>query len=90
MRKFDEVSERSVGGIHPVVVGDVVAVVLAGRRLERHQPECRRAEPVQIVEPAHQALKVTDPIRVGIHVGADREAIDDRVLVPEVLDHAGH
>jgi hypothetical protein len=43
---------------------------------------------VQIIEAAHQPLKVADAVAVGIHIGADGEAIDDGVLVPEVVDHA--
>ena len=74
-------------GIDPVVVGDVVAVVLAGRGLEGHQPYRRDAEPVQIIEPAHESLEVADAVAVGVHIGADGKAIDDRVLVPEVVDH---
>ena len=53
VRELDEVAERAVARIDVVVVGDVVAVVAAGRGLERHQPDRGDAEPVQIVEPAH-------------------------------------
>jgi len=85
--ELDEIAERAVGGIDAVIVGDVVTVVFARRALERHQPDCRDPEPVQIIEPPHQPLEIADAVGVGIHVGADREAIDDRVLVPEVFDH---
>ena len=87
VRELDEVAERAVARIDAVVVGDVVAVVLARRRLERHQPDRRDAEPVQVVEPPHQALEIADAVAVGVHVGADGQAIDDGVLVPEVVDH---
>src|SRR5579871_5593272 len=43
---------------------------------------------MQIVQPAHQPLEVADAVAVGVHVGGDRQAINDRILVPEVLDHA--
>src|SRR5204863_257774 len=43
---------------------------------------------MQIVEAPHQALEVADPVAVCIHIGANRQAIDDRVLVPEVFDHS--
>ena len=88
MGEFDEVAERAVARIDAVIVGDVVAVVLAGRRLKRHQPDRGDAEPVQIVEPPQQALEIADAVAVGIHIGADGQAIDDAVLVPEVVDHA--
>src|SRR2546427_11260296 len=58
-----------------------------GRDLERHQPDGRDAETMQVVETAHQALEVTNAVAVGIHVGSNRQAIDHRVLVPKVVDH---
>jgi hypothetical protein len=90
MRELDEIAERAVARIDRVVVGDVVAVVPAGRFLERHQPDRGDAEPVEVVEPAHQPLEVADAVAVGVHEAADGEAIKDRVLVPEVVDHDGY
>ena len=87
MGEFDEVAERAVARIDAVIVRDVVAVVPAGRRLERHQPDRGDAEPVQIVQPPQQALEIADAVAVGIHIGADGQAIDHAVLVPEVVDH---
>src|ERR1700735_569250 len=43
---------------------------------------------MQIIEPSQQALEITHPISVGIHIGSDGETIEDAVLVPEVIDHA--
>ena len=36
VREFDEIAERAVARIHPVVVGNIVSIVATGRRLERH------------------------------------------------------
>ena len=88
MGELGEVAERAVARIDVVVIGDVVAVVAAGRRLERHQPDRRDAEALQVIEPSHQALEIADAVAVRIHESADGQAIDDRVLVPEVVDHA--
>ena len=87
MGELDEVAERAVARIDAVIVRDVVAIVLAGRGLKRHQPDRGDAEPVKIIEPAQQALEIADAVAVGVHIGADRQAIDDTVLVPEVGDH---
>ena len=87
MGEFDEVAERAVARIDAVIVRDIVTVVLAGRRLERHQPDRGDAEPVQIIEPPQQALEIADAVAIGIHIGADGKAIDHAVLVPEVVDH---
>src|ERR1700744_6341250 len=89
MREFDEIAERAVARIDAVIVGDVVAAVLVGRGLKRHQPERADAKAVQIIEPAQQTLEVTDAVAVGVHEGADGEAIDHAVLVPEVVYHPG-
>jgi hypothetical protein len=70
--KFDKIAEGAVTRIDAVVIGDVIAVVATGRGLERHQPDRRDAEAVQIVQPAHQPLEIADPVAIGIHVGADR------------------
>ena len=88
MGEFDEVAERAVARIDAVIVRDVVTVVLAGRGLERHQPDRGDAEPVQIIQPPQQALEVADAVAIGIHIGADGKAIDHAVLVPEIVDHA--
>ena len=88
MGEFDEVAQRAVAGIDAVIVRNVVAVVLAGRGLKRHQPDRGNAEPVQIIQPPQQALEIADAVAIGVHVGADRQAIDNAVLVPEVIDHA--
>jgi hypothetical protein len=52
MGKFDKVAEGPVTGVNAVVVRDVVPVVLARRRLKRHQPDGGDAEPMQIIEPS--------------------------------------
>jgi hypothetical protein len=43
---------------------------------------------MQVIQAPHQALEIADAVAVGVHIGADGEAIDDRVLVPEIVDHA--
>src|SRR6185437_12426501 len=88
MGEFDEIPERAVAWIDTVIIRDVVTIVLAGRRLERHQPERGNAKPLQIVQPPHQTLEIADAVAVGVHIGADGEAIYYAVLVPEIIDHA--
>jgi hypothetical protein len=85
MRKLGEVAERAVAGVDVVVVRDVVAGIKAGRRLERHQPDSGNAEALQIIKAADKALEVADAVAVCVHERADREAIDDCILVPEVV-----
>ena len=76
-------------GMDAVVVGDVVAVVLVRRGIERLQPEAGDAEPGKVVELARQPAEITDAVAVAVEILLDVEAVDDRVLVPEVVDHGG-
>src|ERR1039457_955465 len=87
MREFDEITKRSVARIDLVVVRNIVAVVTTGRGLEGHQPYGCDAEPAKIVEPTHEPGEISHPITVGIHVSGHGEAIDDRMLVPEIVEH---
>ncbi len=85
--EFDKIADRAVARINAVIIGHVVAVIAMGRDLERHQPDGRDAETMQVVETAHQTLEVADAVGVGIHVGSNRQAIDHCILVPKVIDH---
>src|SRR6185437_4691373 len=86
--ELDEVTEGAVARIDVVVVGNIVAVVATGRGLEGHEPDGGDAEALEVVEAAHEAAKVADAVAGGVHEGADVKAIEDGVLVPEVVDHA--
>jgi hypothetical protein len=85
--ELNEVAERAIAGIDVVIIGHIVTVVALGGSLERHQPEGGDAEPVEVIQAAHQPLEVADAVAIGIHVGADRQAVDHRVLVPQIVDH---
>ena len=87
MGELDEIAERAVARIDAVIVGDVVAVVLARRGLKRHQPDRGDAESMQVVDAAQQPLEVADTITVRVHIGANGKAINHTILVPEIVDH---
>src|SRR5215469_15401212 len=89
MGEFDEVAERAVAWVDVVVVGDVVAVVAHGRGLEGHEPDGSDAETLEVIEAAHEAAEVADAVAGGVHEGADVQAVEDGVFVPEVVDHEG-
>src|SRR5262249_42594198 len=56
MGKFDKIANRAVTRIDAVIIGHVVTVIAMGRDLERHQPDGRDAETMQVVETSHQTL----------------------------------
>ena len=81
---LDEVAEAAEPPVDAVEVDDVVAVVAVGRRVDGHQPQARHAQRRQVVEPLRQALQVAGAVAVGVEVGLDVEAVDDRRLPPQV------
>jgi hypothetical protein len=56
---------------------------------KRHEPEAGDAETCEVVEPVRQSLEVADAIAVGVGIGLDIEAVDDRVLVPLIAQAHG-
>ena len=80
----DEVSERAEPRIDAVVVGDVVAVVAVRGGLERHQPQAADPDPRQVVDALRQAADVADAVAVPVEERLDVEAVDHRVLPPQV------
>src|SRR5689334_17892154 len=85
--ELDEVAARAEPRIDAVVVRNVVAVVAARRRLEGREPHRVDAERLEVVEPPAQALEVAAAVAACVEERLDVEAVDDRVLVPEVVNH---
>ena len=82
--QLGEVAGRAEPLVDPVEVGDVVAVVALDRRVERHQPEARDAEAGEVVDALGQADQVAAAVAVRVQEHLDVEAVDDRVLPPQV------
>ena len=70
--ELDEIAERAVARVHRVIVGHIVAVIAVRGFLEGHQPDRGDAEPLQVIEPAHEAFEIADAVAVGIHVACRR------------------
>ncbi len=82
--ELDEVAERAQPRVHAVEVGDVVTVVAVGRGVERHEPQARHTELVQVVDALGEPAEVAVAVAVRVGVGLDVEAVDDGVLPPDV------
>ncbi len=80
-----EGGEVAVHRVDPAVVGDVVALVLERRGVERQQPEGGDPQLLEVVELAGEAGEVADAVAVGVRERAHVELVDDGVLVPEGL-----
>jgi hypothetical protein len=85
--ELDEVSAGAEAPVDAVVVGDVVSVIPPRRRLERSEPDRRHTEAFEVVETPGEPFEVAAAVAVRVQVRLDVEAVDDRVLVPEVADH---
>ncbi len=86
MRLLDEgaeVAQRAVDRIDVLVIGNVVAVVAHGRRIERQQPDRIHAEALDVVELLGQPRKIAEAVAVLIEKRFDVHLVDDGVLVPE-------
>lgn len=87
VRRADDLHEFAVvaqSWIDPVEILDVVAVIPVGARVEGHQPEGVDAELRQVVDALSQTAQVAAAVAVGVQVGLDVEAVDNRALPPQV------
>ena len=91
VRRLDEplhIRQRAVVGMHAAIVGDVVAVVAPRRRVERQQPDRVHAEVGDVVELARSARRKSPmPSLLPIEERLDVDLVDDRVLVPQRIQH---
>ena len=69
-----EVGHAAVLRVDAVVIGDVVAVV-AGRGVDRHQPDAADAERLQVVELGGDAVEVADAVAVGVVPAAHEDLV---------------
>ena len=90
MRRFDQVFElvqRPIGFIHAVIVGNVIAIVAQGRRVDRHDPNTIHAEGLQIIELFSQPAQIAASIAIAILESADGNFLKNCILVPEGIIH---
>ena len=80
-----EVGDGADRGMDLAELGDVVAVILQGRGVDRHQPEAIDAELLEIVELRGQADQVAVAVAVGVVEPSDIDLVEDRILVPEAF-----
>jgi hypothetical protein len=77
-----EVTHGPVGRIDAAVLGDVVAVILERRGVERHDPDRRDTEIFDIIQLARESLEVADAVIVRIEERLDMQLINDCVAIP--------
>ena len=78
-------------GVEREVIADIVPVVAPRRLHNGHEPYAVDAQGLDVIEPSDQAFEVADAVAIAVLKQPDIHAVDDRVLVPEVLGvrHAG-
>ena len=85
MRRIEEAAQVVQGAVvrmHVEIVGHVVAVVAARRRVVGQQPERVDAERYQIVQSREQAGEIADAVVVAVEERLDVDLVDHRFLVP--------
>ena len=75
-------SRRAELGVYVAVVGNVVAAVGEGGRIERAEPDRVHAETGQIADPGGETGEVADAIAVAVGEAARVDLIDDRLSPP--------
>ena len=80
-----EVGDVADGGVDLPEIGDVVTVVLQGRRVDGHQPEAVDAQLLEVVELGRQADQVAVAVAAGVVETPDVDLIEDGILVPEAF-----
>ena len=87
---LDQVARRPHRPVDAEVIDDVVPVVAVRRRVERHQPDARHADAGEVVHPVGQPHQVAAAVAVRVGERLRVQAVDHRVLPPQVggaLDH---
>lgn len=54
-----------------------------------HQPDRGDSHSVQVVQAVHQPAEVAATVTVCVREGGHREAIENRILIPEIVNHLG-
>ena len=80
-----EVFDGADGGMDAAEVGDVVAVVLQRREINRHEPEAIDAEVLQVIELRGQSGEVAVAVLVRVVESANVDLVEDGILVPELI-----
>jgi hypothetical protein len=87
VHELDEIAESPCPRMDAVVVRHVIPVVTVRRRIEGQQPDAGDAQAGQIGELVREPDEIPDAVSVRIDERLDVQAVDDGVLVPEVVDH---
>lgn len=77
-----EIIEAAEDRIDVGVVTDVVAEIRHRRWIDRRNPDCVHAEPLQIIELAPDAGEIAYAIAVAVHKRARIDLIDDAAFPP--------
>ncbi|GGW94003.1 hypothetical protein GCM10010353_06680 [Streptomyces chryseus] len=84
-----ELGEITEDRVDVAVVGDVVAVVVLRRGVERAQPDAVDAELLEVRKPRPYAGQVADAVAGAVQEAADVHLVDHRVPPPVVRDAKG-
>ena len=90
LHKVPDIRERPVVGVDAGIVGNVVAVVLQGRRIEREEPNTGDSEVLQVIQLFRQPANISSAIPVAIVKCPDMQLVEDGIFVPTRILLAHH
>ena len=78
-----QIGEAAEERVDAAIIGDVVAVIGHGRRIDRRDPDGVDAEPSEVIEAARDAGEIADTVAVGVLERARIDLIDGPPLPPD-------
>ena len=76
VQHFFELLQRPVFGMYVLVIGDVIAVIRVGRRVDRAEPDAVHAKLFDIFQLVVDAVQVADPVAVSVAKAPDPDLIE--------------
>jgi hypothetical protein len=81
-----ELLERAERGVDLLVVADVVAGVVLGRRVDRREPQHVNPQGREVVQPRSDSGEIADAVCIAVREAAGPDLVDD-ALLPPLLPH---
>jgi len=85
--EIDKITGGAMSGVDSVIIGNVITTIKIRGWLKWLEPETSDAEAGKVIEASRKTFKVPDTVTVRIHKRANVETVNNRVFIPEIVDH---
>ena len=83
-QKFFEVLYGSVSRIYGILIRNIVLMIRCAG-MDRHEPNTRDPQFLQVIQLGSDTLQISDPITVGITEGIDKDLIPGTIMIVGAL-----